>query len=254
MSAFAISLIAFACIFCGTMLGMFLRTLLPEHHMSGDSKDVMMMGTGMMATLAALVLGLMISSAKGSFDTLSNGLKQGSAEIIVLDLTLADYGPEAKESRDILRLSIINTIERLWPADKTIGLETVGQTEIGFKKLEQKLQQLSPRSDKQRRLQSRALQILDEIKTVRWILFENLGQSSLPTPFIVLLVCWLTIIFFSFGLYAGRGNATIITILFICALSASSALFVILDMDQPFGGMIRISSAPLQTALERLGQ
>ena len=254
MSAIAISLIAFASIFCGTMLGMFLRTLLPEHHMSADSKDVMMMGTGMMATLAALVLGLMISSAKGSFDTLRTGLRQASAEIIMLDLTMADYGPETKESRDILRLSIKSTIERLWPAEKTIGIETVGQTEIGFKKFEQKLQQLSPRNDKQRRLLSRAMQILDEIKTERWILFENLGQSSLPTPFIVLLVCWLTIIFFSFGLYIGRGNATVITILFVCALSASSALFVILDMDQPYGGVIRISSTPLQNALGRLGQ
>jgi hypothetical protein len=254
MSAITISLIAFASIFCGTMLGMFLRTILPEHHMSADSKDVMMMGTGMMATLAALVLGLMISSAKGSFDTLRNGLEQVGAEIIMLDLTMADYGPETKESRDILRLSIMSTIERLWPAEKTIGMETVGQIEIGFKKLEQKLQQMSPRNDKQRRLRSRALQILYEIKARRWILFENLGQSSLPTPFIVLLVCWLTIIFFSFGLLAGRGNATVITILFVCALSASSALFVILDMDQPYGGVIRISSAPLQNALARLGQ
>ena len=254
MSAIAISLIAFASIFCGTMLGMFLRTLLPEHHMSADSKDVMMMGTGMMATLSALVLGLMISSAKGSFDTLRNGLEQVGAEIIMLDLTMADYGPETKESRDILRLSIMSTIERLWPAEKTIGMETVGQIEIGFKKLEQKLQQMSPRNDKQRRLRSRALQIVYEIKARRWILFENLGQSSLPTPFIVLLVCWLTIIFFSFGLLAGRGNATVITILFVCALSASSALFVILDMDQPYGGVIRISSAPLQNALARLGQ
>ena len=254
MSAIAISLIAFASIFCGTMLGMFLRTLLPEHHMSADSKDVMMMGTGMMATLSALVLGLMISSAKGSFDTLRNGLEQVGAEIIMLDLTMADYGPETKESRDILRLSIMSTIERLWPAEKTIGMETVGQIEIGFKKLEQKLQQMSPRNDKQHRLRSRALQIAYEIKARRWILFENLGQSSLPTPFIVLLVCWLTIIFFSFGLLAGRGNATVITILFVCALSASSALFVILDMDQPYGGVIRISSAPLQNALARLGQ
>src|SRR5512143_1272325 len=145
MSAIAISLIAFACIFCGTMLGMFLRTLLPEHHMSGDSKDVMMMGTGMMATLAALVLGLMISSAKGSFDTLRTGLSQVSAEIIMLDLTMADYGPETKESRDILRLSIMSTIERLRPAEKTNGIQTVGQREIGFKELEQKHQQLSPR-------------------------------------------------------------------------------------------------------------
>jgi hypothetical protein len=255
MSAVTISLITFASIFCGTMLGMFLRTLLPDHHMSADSQDVMKMGTGMIATLAALVLGLMVSSAKGSFDTLNNGLKQIGAEIITLDRTLADYGPETKVPRDLLRLSITSTIERMWPAEKkAMRIETAGQTAVGIKEFEQKLRQLSPRNDEQRRLKSRALEIFDEIKSARWILFENIGQGSLPTPFIVLLICWLTIIFFSFGLYLGRGNKTVITILFVCALSVSSALFVILDMDQPYGGLIRVSSAPLQNALARLGE
>lgn len=255
MSAITIFLITFAGLFCGTMLGMFLRTHLPDHHMSAASQDVMKLGTGMIATLAALVLGLMVSSAKGSFDTLNNGLKQVGAEIITLDRTLADYGPETKASRDMLRLSIMNTIEMLWPEEKKVmRIETVGQTAAGMREFELKLRQLSPRNDEQRRLKSRALEIFDEIKGARWILFEYIGQSSLPTPFIVLLICWLTIIFFSFGLYLGRGNKTVITVLFVCALSVSSALFVILDMDQPYAGLIGISSAPLQNALARLGQ
>jgi hypothetical protein len=255
MSPLAISLIALASIMCGTLLGMLLRTLLPEHHMSHDSKEVMQMGTAMIATLAALVLGLMISSAKGSFDMLSDELRQVSAKIIMLDQAMADYGPEAKKARDILRLAVMHTIERLWPAGKTaIATEAVGQREVGIKKLVQNIQQLSPRNDEQRRLRSRALQIIDELAAARVIVFESVGQRSLPTPFIMLLVCWLTIIFFSFGLYTGRGHATVITILFVCALSVSSSLLVILDMDQPFGGLIRISSAPLQNALTRLGQ
>src|SRR5512143_2627934 len=115
MSPIAISLIAFAIIFGGTLLGMFLRPLLQEHHLSGDSKDVMKLGTGMIATMAALVLSLLIGSAKGTFDTMNNGLKQTGVKLSLLDYAMAQYGPETREAREILRRSLITTIQLIWP-------------------------------------------------------------------------------------------------------------------------------------------
>ena len=122
MSALAISLVAFCCIFGGTLLGMFLRTLLPEHHVSDESKYAVKLGIGMIATLAALALGLLIASAKGNFDTMSSELRQNRARVILLDRVLAHYGPETKETRELLRRTIASMIKRIWPEDK------VGQT------------------------------------------------------------------------------------------------------------------------------
>ncbi len=102
MSPLVISLIAFGCIFGGMLLGMFLRQVLPEHHLSEESKDVVKLGIGTMATLAALVIGLLIASAKGSFDTLNNGLIKAGSQIILLDRAMAQYGPETREARELL--------------------------------------------------------------------------------------------------------------------------------------------------------
>ena len=253
MRSITIALIAFACIFGGTLLGMFFRGLLPEHHLSHDSKDVMKLGIGMVATMAALALGLLVGSAKGSLDTLHKGLMQTGSKIIMLDRTMALYGPETKESRAILRGDVTDVIKRIWPEKKNIvAASKMGNLKIGIEVLEEKLRQLSPRDDDQRQLQSRAIQINSEIAEARWLLIEQVGQSSFPIPFLVLLVCWLTIIFFSFGLFSSP-NTTVIAVLFVCALSAASSLFLILELDQPYG-FIKLSSDPLLKALAHLGQ
>jgi hypothetical protein len=254
VSALTISLIAFACIFGGTLLGMFLRTILPGHHVGDDSKDAVKLGTGMIATMAALVLALLIASAKGNFDTMSSDLRQASARVILLDRVMAHYGPETNEARDLLRRDIASTIKRVWPEDK-IGQAVAESTEgrVDIEAIQDKLRQLSPRNDAQRWLQSRALQISGEIAEGRWLLIEQLGQRSIPMPFFVMLVFWLTIIFASFGLFSPR-NATVITVLLICALSAAGSLFLILELDTPYQGLIKVSSAPLRIALTHLGR
>ena len=254
MSALIIALVAFACIFGGTLLGMFLRTILPGHHVSDDSKSAVMLGTGMIATMAALVLALLIASAKGNYDTMSSDLTQASARVILLDRLMAHYGPETKEARDLLRHSIASTIKRIWPEDN-IGQAIVEAPEgrVPIEAIQDKLCQLSPRNDAQRWLQSRALQVSGDIAEGRWLLIEQLGQSSVPMPFLVMLVFWLTVIFAGFGLFSPR-NATVIAVLLICALSAAGALFLIMELDTPYEGLIKVSSAPLRTALAHLGQ
>ena len=254
MSALIISLIAFACIFGGTLLGMFLRTILPGHHVSDDSKGAVMLGTGMIATMAALVLALLIASAKGNYDTMSSELRQASSRVILLDRVMAHYGPETNEARDLLRRSIASTIKRIWPEDnieQAVAESTEGR--VNIETIQDKLRQLSPRNDAQRWLQSRALEISIEIAEGRWLLIEQLGQRTLPMPFFVLMVFWLTIIFASFGLFSPR-NATVITVLLICALSAAGSLFLIIELDTPYQGLIKVSSAPLRNALAHLGQ
>jgi hypothetical protein len=254
MSPTVISLIAFASIFGGALLGMLLRTFLPEHHLAADSREVMKLGAGMIATLAALVLGLLIASAKGTFDTMSSGLRETGSKIILLDRTMAQYGPETREARDMLRRSVAATIARIWPSDKEgVAVEKTGRSGSGIEDLDEKLRQLSPRNDDQRMLQTRAIRITGEIAEARWLLIEQVGQSSLPMPFLVLLVCWLSIIFLSFGLLSSP-NATVIVVLFVCAFSAASSLFLILELDQPYGGLIKISGAPLLNALAHLGK
>ena len=239
MSPIAFSLIALAIIFSGLLLGVFLRPRLQEHHLSGDSKDVMKLGTGMIATMAALVLSLLISSAKGTFDTMNNGLKQAAYKIVLLDRTLAQSGPETRDSRDILRRIVTTTIQRLWPAGKTtFEVEKVDQAKRGLEDFQKNLRQLSPRNDDQRQLRSEALQISGEINETRLLLIEQVGQRSFPMPLFVLLVFWLTIIFFNFGLFTSR-NTTVIIVLFVCVSTAASSLFLILELDQPFGGLVR---------------
>jgi len=254
VESLTISLIAFACIFGGTLLGMFLRAVLPEHHLNDESKDVLKLGIGIIGTLAALVIGLLIASAKGNFDAMSSGIIQLGSKIVLLDRVIAQYGPETKEPRDLLRRQMASAIERIWSNEGIVQTELkTFDPRVGLEVLQNKLRQLSPQNDTQRSLQSRALQVSGEIAETRWLLYERLEESSLPMPFFVILVAWLVIIFFCFGLLSPR-NATIIVVLLVCALSAAASLYLIQELDRPFGGLIQISSAPFRNALANLGK
>jgi hypothetical protein len=250
MSSMTTGGIVFACVFGGAVLGMLLRKLLPDDHLSSDSKDVVKLGMGLIGTMAALVLGLLISSAKGSYDTRSSEVTQLSANIVLLDRVLAHYGPEAMAARDLLRHSVAWVIDQLWPS--TSAGSSQPTPTAGAEAFYDKIQALSPQNDAQRSLQAQALTIGTSLAQTRWLLA---GQSarSIPMPFLVVLVCWLAFIFVSFGLYA-RPNATVIVALVLCALSFSSAIFLILELDRPFDGLVQISSAPMREALARLGQ
>src|SRR5947207_10101096 len=117
MNSLTIGLISAGCIFGGVLLGMLLQKVLPEHHLDTPSKDTVKVGAGMLATLTALVLGLLVSSAKSSFDAMNAGIAQTGAKIILLDHVLADYGPETKEIREQVRHTVESVIERIWPAE-----------------------------------------------------------------------------------------------------------------------------------------
>jgi hypothetical protein len=250
MSAFASSLIVFACIFGGALFGMFLRAVLPAHHFDDDTKDVIKLGMGLVATMTALVLGLLIATAKGSYDAQKDEVTQMSAKVILLDRTLARYGPEAKDIRTLIRGVVAHEMDRVWPEDRarTPQMEPGGTAAFPY----EKILELSPKSDAQRSLKAQALSIGTDIQQTRWLMFAQRG-SSFSKFFLMMVVAWLTLIFISFGLYAPR-NATVIAILFLCALSVSGAILLILELDQPFEGLIRISPAQLRSTLSVLGR
>lgn len=158
MSAMAISGIVFACVLGGALLGNFLRTVLPEHHLTADSKDVVKLGMGLIATMAALVLGLLIASAKGSYDTQRNALTQVSANIVLLDRVLAHYGAETQEARAMLHRAVVRVIDQLWPEHNARAAE-LDPTADGGEALYEKIQALSPQNEAQRSLQAKALGI-----------------------------------------------------------------------------------------------
>ncbi len=255
MSAMALGWIVFACLAGGALLGMFVRNALPEHHLSPDSKDVVKLGIGLIGTMAALVIGLLIASAKQSFDAVDGDLQQVATKIIMLDRVLARYGPETAEVRDLIRRSIAQRVDQVWPEDRShvVDLQSIDKGPSPIEAAEGKIRELTPQNDLQRSLQSRALDIMAGIAEARWLVFERMGQHSIPVPFLVVLVVWLTVIFASFGLFAPR-NATVIIVLIFCALSASGAIYLILEMDRPFEGLMKVSGAPLRYALSRLGQ
>ena len=247
----AIGWIVFAMVFGSALLAMFVHDLLPERHLSSDSKDIVKLGIALIATMSALVLGLLVASAKSAFDTRSNQLVEASADIVLLDRALARYGPETEEARSLVQRWTAETLERFWPTQGK-GSIAVDPRANPVEALYDKIETLTPQSDQQRSMQSQAMTLAADMARTRLLLFEHLG-ASIPVPFLVVLVFWLCIIFASFGLFAPR-NATVITVLCVCALSVSGAIFLILELDRSFEGLLQVSSAPLRTALAQLGR
>jgi hypothetical protein len=251
MSSLTLSWVAFAFIFGGALAGMILRSSLPDHHLSTESREVVKLGMGLVGTMAALILGLLVASAKSSFDAQSSELTQASANIVVLDRVLAQYGPETREVREILRGAVARIIEDTWSHDRHASSQFGGASTSSGTMLE-KIQALSAGTEFQRAIKSQAWNMALNLAQTRWLLYEQ-GASSVSRPMIVIMVFWLTIVFVSWGLFAPR-NPTVVATLFIAALSVSGAIFLILEMYNPYRGLIQISSAPLQSALALLGQ
>ena len=248
MNYIVIRLIVFACVFGAALLGTFLRAVLPEQHLSADSKDTVRLGTGMIGTMAALVLGLLVASAKNFYDEQSSELTQMSANIVLLDRVLAHYGPETKEARDLLHNAVARTLDLIWHQDHSEMVPTATGGEV----LYDKIQALSPKNDAQHALQAQASSMAIDLGQLRWLMFEQ-GSTSISLPLLWVLIFWLALVFISFGLFAPT-NTTVIATLFLCALSVSGAIFLILEMYTPFEGLMQISSAPLRSALAHLGQ
>ena len=192
------------------------------------------------------MLGLLIAAAKTSFDTQSTQITQITADFILLDNLLAEYGPEARPIREQMRSLIGPLADRLWREKQASTAAPFEFTATG-EKAYLAIQSPSPQNDLQRSLQARAAQVSTDLVQTRLILFAESG-NAIPIPFLVILVLWIVIIFASFSLFSDL-NVTVFTCLSLFALSASCAIFLILELSKPFSGLMMISSAPLRHAL-----
>jgi hypothetical protein len=251
MSALSVSLIAFACIFGATLLSLYLRKILPAGHLSTDTRDTVRLSMGVIGTMAALVLSLLIASAKSSYDDKSNQIKQLTVNIIVLDQLLNQYGPETYALRNLLRTGVASLADKIWSErDSATATSTAFAMSAEADAFLRRVEDLKPQTELQRTLQARAIATVTNLAETRLLLYAQ-GSNSIPLPFLVLLVFWLAIIFSSFALFV-QPNPIVITSFFVCALSASGALFLILELVRPFSGLMPISDHVLRNALAPL--
>jgi len=252
MSSITISILAFAFIFGGSLLGFLLHFVLPHHHLSDETEDVVKLGMGLIGTVAALVLGLLVASAKSFNDAQSAELTEMSSKIVVLDRLLAHYGPETQEERVLLKGFVIHTLDNMWTKPNSSSSQKNGGPTVSNEIIYDKIQELSPKNDQQKALQAEATNMIVDLGKTRWLMFTQ-RSASVSTPLLVVVIFWLTIIFISFGLFAPR-NVTVFASMFFSALAVSGAILLILEMFTPYTGLIQVSSAPLRAALSSLGQ
>jgi hypothetical protein len=251
MSSITTCSIMFACVFGGAVLGMFLRGVLPQSHLSDDSKNAVTMTMTLVATMSALVLSLLISSAKNSYDAQSAELTEFSAKVVLLDRVLANYGPDTTEPRNLLRSAVAGALERIWSKERS-GASQLAPQVAATESLLDSIEKLSPEDDNHRSLQTRARNIAFDLRLTRWLMYEQ-GTSSISLVFFTVLVFWLAALFMSFGLFAPP-NAVVVASFLIAALAVSGAVLLIVEMYTPYVGLIQVSSAPLRAALAHLGK
>jgi hypothetical protein len=240
------SLISFACIFGGSLTGVVLRTVLPERYFTDEAKDILRLGLGLITTLSALVLGLLISTAKSSYDAKRSQLTQIATDVILVDRSLELYGSEASSARSALRDQVADLIAQIDSRGASSSkLQASSQADLSH--FYQIVRRLSPRDDSQRSLKAEVLRISLEVGQIRASTLAR-ESSSIPIPFLVVLVFWLTALFGGFGLFASR-NVIAVAALFVCALTVSTAVLMILDMDQPLTGFMKLSIEPLRNAM-----
>lgn len=252
MSSLTLGAIVFACLFGAAMLGIFIRSRLPDHHLDSESKDVIRLSTAVVGTLSALALGLLIASAKNVLDASEAELRTSVARVLLLDRVMAHYGPETKAARQNLHRLVENRLVQGWgtPSQRA-GIDPYDESQ-SIEPVQAELRGLTPGTEPQRLLQSQALAVTAQLAEAHWMLVESRSEG-LPTPFLAILVFWLSWLFATFGLQA-PANATVIGVMSICSLSVAGAVFLVVDMAHPYLGFIHVSDGPLREALAHLGQ
>jgi hypothetical protein len=255
MSATTVAFIVLACTFGGALLGMLLSRILPDDHLGTASKDTVMVTMGLVGSMTALVLGLVTASAKTSYDEVDAAVKQTAVNILTLDRVLARYGPQTGELRAGLKHAVEGRVDQIWPessggagrADDRV--RPPSQLNEG---LADRIAALTPATDSQRALQSRAVELAERLLEQRWLVVSQ-TESPVPTAFLVILVFWLTVAFGSYGLFAPV-NGTVTVVLFLGSVSVAAALFLVLELGSPFDGGVKVSGEPMRRAIVLLAR
>jgi len=251
MSSTLIAVLVFVLVFAGALAGIAIRV--PAQHQDSETRDVVKLVLGLIATMTALVLSMLIASAHTSYDRQESEVQQLGAQIVQLDELFVHYGSEANDSRKQLRRMVEAEFVRLWSGAGAARADArAPQTYSPAEDLFTTVSGLKPNSEAQRSAQARALQLMTTMGTTIRLLYLQAG-GSLSWPFFVVLVFWLVMLFAGFGLFARR-NATVIVALFVGALTVAGAIFLILEMNRPYGGLMQLSSAPIRHALDQIGR
>ena len=246
-----ISIILFVVLVVVSLSGRRLARLLPEEQLSADSKDAIKLVMGLIATMTAVLLGLLITSAKSSYDTEESEVMQMAAKVAFLDRVFKLYGPEAADARRELREAIADAVQRTWPAKQTGPVRLDPNQQMGDA-VYAAVHRLSPQDDAQRALKAQAATLMVQLAELRSLL-QAQSVPSVSKPLLIALVSWLVVIFFGFSLVV-PANATSTLALVAGAFSVACAVFLILELDHPFAGIIRIPSEPMTNVLDRLGK
>ena len=253
MISVGVAMLVFACTFGGGLVGLYLHQRLPQHHRESESKDVVKLVMGLVATVAALVLGLLISSAHRSYEAQQAEVQQIAVHLFQLDRALERLGPDAGDARNLLRSIVKAEVDR---ASETGGIQRSIESPLEAQRaatvMFERITALKPADEAQRFVQARALQLLGSLGDTRLLLSEQ-ARTAISWPFLVVLVFWLAMLFVGFGLFARR-NATLVAALLLGAMSVAGAIFLILEMNRPYTGLMQISIEPIRYVLGRLGQ
>jgi hypothetical protein len=251
LSAVAIAVIAFGLIVLSIAIGLVLRFKLPEADLSGDSKDVIRLATALIGTMSAVVLALLFASTRTSYETTVTNVSQLTARLIELDHVLQQYGPEGQALRAMLRQDVVRLVDSIWLEDARLQHHVEANAPVEQEEfVMSKVRQLVPANPEQASLQARAVAVGADLEKIRLALLAQ-PPDSISKPFVAVLVLWLCLIFASFSMSA-KANLTMVFVLFVCAFSASSAIYLILELGQPFDGLMQIPNTALRHALTPL--
>jgi hypothetical protein len=245
-----VGLVVFVVIMAGAFAGLGLSQLLPAHHLSSETQSVVSLSMAVVATVSALVLGLLISNANNSFATYGREVTELSAEMLRLDRLLRHYGPETARARVLLQEYAARKTTELFPDDPAnVSLGETATYNL-LERVEDEVLALKPANAREQWLVAQALTDAARIGEMRWILRQQVEQE-IPGPVIALLVFWLTLLFGSFGLFAPRNVVSAIT-LTLCALAVAGAVGMMLELEKGFGGLVRVSPEPMRQAVRAL--
>ena len=250
MHTIVASLLVALCVFGGGLAGLHLHRLLPDHHLTKESQDVIRLSTGMLSVLASLVLGLLIATAKGSYDSTDHAVRNYAAELAMLNETLRDYGQDAKVPHNLLRRYVERLLQIGWSDNRNTAAFEDDEGRQLLEQVRSSIRGLRPVDDGQKSLQTAAVEINLDLLRQRWLLIEQQGPS-VQSVVLVILVSWVTMIFASFGLNAPR-NGTVVASFLIASLAIGGAVFLILEMDRPLNGIMRISSWPVRNVAAQM--
>lgn len=256
MQSFVISLITVAALLVGLRLGSAVRRRSPEDDLHGESLESLRIAVGIIATLVALLAGLLISAAKSSFDQANAETTEAATTVILLDRALADYGPDAEPIRQKLRVLVQDVLNRHWgrpfPTDPDAPHdETLPSHVPSLDNLLRTIRTLNAPDDLHHALRDHAIARCNDLIDTRWLLFEQ-AQSPMPTLFLAFLIGWLGLLGIGLGVVTPY-NRTTKTALVICSLAMAAAIFLIVELNLPFQGLVQISPAALENALRHLG-